>query len=141
MHWIDIIGGIMLLLLGLRYLRKGFARLFGGDLLDWLQATAHSRTRAFGAGAVAGAIMPSSTAMAFLSVQLTREGKAPWATVFALLLGIICRRLKPPLPARLEMAQLTGNGEFIRRRILGVLVIALGTTAPRQSEVATMREE
>lgn len=77
----------MLLLLGLRYLRKGFARLFGGDLLDWLQATAHSRTRAFGAGAVAGAIMPSSTAMAFLSVQLTREGKAPWATVFALLLG------------------------------------------------------
>lgn len=87
MHWLNIIGGIMLLLLGLRYLRKGFARVFGGNLLDWLQETARTRSRAFVAGIVTGAIMPSSTAMAFLSVQLTREGKAPWATVFALLLG------------------------------------------------------
>ncbi|MDV7395073.1 hypothetical protein RZS08_27050, partial [Arthrospira platensis SPKY1] len=36
---------------------------------------------------IAGTVMPSSTAMAFLSVQMTREGKVAFVNVLAVLLG------------------------------------------------------
>lgn len=85
--FISILGGIILLLLGLRALRKGFARCMGGDLIDWLQSYTKTRGRAFCGGLLAGAVMPSSTAMAFLSVRLTREGKGPWPNILAILLG------------------------------------------------------
>lgn len=87
MEFITIIGGVFLILFGLRYVRKGFARILGGDLLDWLQRYTRTRTRAFLGGVIAGTVMPSSTAMAFLSVQMTREGKISWANVLAVLLG------------------------------------------------------
>lgn len=87
MEWIQILGGISLILFGLRFLRKGFARLLGGDLLDWLQGYTRTRFRAFSGGIIAGAVMPSSSAMAFLSVQMTREGKVAWSRVLAVLMG------------------------------------------------------
>lgn len=87
MEWIHIVGGIFLILFGLRFLRKGFARLLGGDLLDWLQGYTRTRMRAFSGGIIAGAVMPSSSAMAFLSVQMTREGKVAWSRVLAVLMG------------------------------------------------------
>ncbi|MCH8473999.1 MAG: Na/Pi symporter [Opitutales bacterium] len=85
--FIHILGGVVLLLLGLRYLRKGFGRVMGGELVDWLQTYTHTRGRAFTGGVIAGAVMPSSTAMAFLSVRLSEDGKGPWPNILALLLG------------------------------------------------------
>lgn len=87
MAFIEIAAGVVLILFALRYLRKGFGRLLGGDLLDWLQGRTRTRIRAFGGGMVAGTVMPSSTAMALLSVQMSREGKVAWPNVFAVLLG------------------------------------------------------
>ncbi|MGY6630691.1 MAG: Na/Pi cotransporter family protein [Wenzhouxiangella sp.] len=87
MQFINLIGGILLILLGLRTLRKGFARVTGGDLLDWLRAFTRNRPRALVGGVAAGIIMPSSTAMAMLSVDMTRDEKANWRNVLAVLLG------------------------------------------------------
>lgn len=87
MQFLNLIGGIILILLGLRLLRKGFARLLGGDVVDWLQDFTRTRARSLVGGTAAGTIMPSSTAMALLSVDMTRDGKMPWPNVLAVLLG------------------------------------------------------
>ncbi|MCC5841278.1 MAG: Na/Pi cotransporter family protein [Opitutales bacterium] len=87
MAFIEITAGVFLILFALRYLRKGFGCVVGGDLLDWLQGHTHTRARALAGGMVAGTVMPSSTAMALLSVQMSREGKVAWPQVFAVLLG------------------------------------------------------
>lgn len=87
MEPINLIAGILLILFGLRFLRKGFARIMGGDLLDWLQGFTRTRARAFIGGVASGAVMPSSTATAMLSVQMTRRGKVAWKNVLAVLLG------------------------------------------------------
>ncbi|MCG5498209.1 Na/Pi cotransporter family protein [Ectothiorhodospira variabilis] len=87
MELINLVAGILLVLFGLRFLRKGFARIMGGDLLDWLQGFTRTRTRAFVGGVAGGAVMPSSTATAMLSVQMTRRGRVSWRNVLAVLLG------------------------------------------------------
>ncbi len=87
MQFFNLIGGVLLILLGLRSLRKGFARVMGGDLLDWLQDFARNRARALIGGIAAGVVMPSSTAMALLSIDLTRDGRCSWRNVLAILLG------------------------------------------------------
>lgn len=87
MHLINLIAGVLLILLGLRTLRKGFARVMGGDLLDWLQTFTRTRLRAAIGGITAGVVMPSSTAMALLSVDMTRDERTVWQNVLAVLLG------------------------------------------------------
>ncbi|MBK1735975.1 sodium:phosphate symporter [Halorhodospira abdelmalekii] len=87
MELINLIAGVLLILFGLRFLRKGFARIIGGDLVDWLQRFTRTSGRALAGGVVSGTVMPSSTATAMLSVQMTRRGKAPWKNVLAVLLG------------------------------------------------------
>ncbi len=68
MELINLAAGVLLILFGLRFLRKGFARIMGGDLLDWLQGFTRTRSRAFIGGVAGGVVMPSSTATAMLSV-------------------------------------------------------------------------
>lgn len=87
MDFLTIIAGVLFILFSLRYLRKGFAKVMGGDLLDWLHKHTRSRWRSFGGGIVAGTVMPSSTAMAFLSVEMSRGGKVAWPNVLSVLLG------------------------------------------------------
>jgi len=57
----------------MRYVRKGLDRLFGSQLVDWLQQMTNNRYKAFFAGIVAGAIAPSSSAIAMLSVQMLNQ--------------------------------------------------------------------
>jgi hypothetical protein len=45
MALINLTSAIILILLGMRYLRKGLDRLFGNQLVDWLQSTAENRRR------------------------------------------------------------------------------------------------
>src|SRR6202007_3113120 len=77
MLFLNIATGIVLILLGMRYLRKGLDRLFGSHLIDWLQRMTEYRYQAFLAGLVAGTIAPSSSAIALLSVQMLNQSALP----------------------------------------------------------------
>lgn len=87
MNGIAIVGGIALILFGIRFLRKGLDRLFGGRLLSWLAKVTASRPRAFLAGIATGAVTPSSASISLLAVQLLADTRIQLAGVLALVLG------------------------------------------------------
>jgi phosphate:Na+ symporter len=83
----NLASAIILVLLGMRYLRKGLDRLFGSKLVEWLQKTAQNRYQAFLAGMVAGMISPSSSAIAMLSVQMLNRTALSAGRMLAVVLG------------------------------------------------------
>ena len=83
----NLASAIILILLGMRYLRKGLDRLFGSKLVEWLQKTAQNRYQAFLAGMVAGLISPSSSAIAMLSVQMLSQTALTAGRMLAVVLG------------------------------------------------------
>lgn len=87
MNLLTIAAGVMLILLGIRHLRKGLDRLFGSRLVEWLQGMTASRWKGFGAGIVAGAVAPSSTSIALLSVQMLSRAALPAGRMLAVVLG------------------------------------------------------
>src|SRR5580704_7230533 len=87
MLFLNIATGVILVLLGMRYVRKGLDRLFGSQLVDWLQQMTNNRYKAFFAGMVAGAIAPSSSAIAMLSVQLLNQSSLNAGRMLAVVLG------------------------------------------------------
>lgn len=80
-------GGLALITFGVRFLRKGLDRLFGGQLIVWLSKTAKSRPRAMLAGVVTGALAPSSTGLALLTAQILGDGMISTEKMLAILLG------------------------------------------------------
>lgn len=87
MIFIQIAGGVALVIFGVRFLRKGFDRLFGGKLVAWLSGLTEHRWKAFGAGAVAGALAPSSTAISMVTMQMMDAGQLSARRMLAVLLG------------------------------------------------------
>jgi len=87
MSLINLASAIILILLGMRNLRKGLDRLFGNQLVEWLQNTAQNRYKAFLAGIVAGLISPSSSAIAVLSVQMLNQTALTAGRMLAVVLG------------------------------------------------------
>jgi phosphate:Na+ symporter len=87
MALLNLISAIILILLGMRYLRKGLDRLFGNQLVEWLQETAKNRYKAFFSGIVAGLISPSSSAIAVLSVQILNQSALTAGRMLAVVLG------------------------------------------------------
>jgi Na+/phosphate symporter len=87
MALLNLISAIILILLGMRYLRKGLDRLFGNQLVEWLQETAKNRYKGFFAGMVAGLISPSSSAIAVLSVQILNQSALTAGRMLAVVLG------------------------------------------------------
>src|SRR3984957_3104581 len=87
MALINLTSAIILILLGMRQLRKGLDRLFGNQLLEWLQNTAQNRYKGFLAGIVAGVISPSSSAIAMLSVQMLNQTALTAERMLAVVLG------------------------------------------------------
>lgn len=87
MNLINIAAGVMLILIGIRYLRKGLDRLFGNRLLDWLKRMTANRCKGFLAGIVAGTMAPSSTSIALLSVQMLNRAALPAGQMLAVVLG------------------------------------------------------
>jgi phosphate:Na+ symporter len=87
MLFLNIATGVILVLLGMRYLRKGLDRLFGNQLVEWLQATTRNRVQGFFAGMVAGVIAPSSSAIAMLSVQMLNQSALTAGRMLAVVLG------------------------------------------------------
>jgi phosphate:Na+ symporter len=87
MLFLNIATGVILVLLGMRYVRKGLDRLFGSQLVDWLQQMTNNRYQAFFGGMVAGAIAPSSSAIAMLSVQMLNKTALTAGRMLAVVLG------------------------------------------------------
>jgi phosphate:Na+ symporter len=87
MVFLKIATGIILVLLGMRDLRKGLDRLFGNQLVDWLQQTTRNQYQALFAGLVAGTIAPSSSAIAMLSVQMLHQTALTAGRMLAIVLG------------------------------------------------------
>ena len=87
MLFLNIATGVILVLLGMRYVRKGLDRLFGRQLVDWLQQMTNNRYKAFFGGMVAGAIAPSSSAIAMLSVQMLNQTALTAGRMLAVVLG------------------------------------------------------
>src|SRR2546425_941074 len=84
---LDFLAGIALMLLGIRSLRRGSERVFGARLRRLLQRATHGSVRALGAGLLVSIIMPSSTAVALLSVEAINLGYMTFQQVLALMLG------------------------------------------------------
>jgi phosphate:Na+ symporter len=85
--FLNIATGVILVLLGMRYVRKGLDRLFGSQLVDWLQQMTNNRYKAFFGGMVAGVIAPSSSAIAMLSVQMLNKTALTAGRMLAVVLG------------------------------------------------------
>jgi phosphate:Na+ symporter len=87
LRYFNFLAGIGLMLYGIRTLRKGTERLFGGRLRRLLQAATTGRMRAVLAGLAVSILTPSSTAVALLSVEAISAGYVSFAQVLALMLG------------------------------------------------------
>ncbi len=84
---LEIAGGVALILFGIRFLRKGLDRLFGGRLVAWISRMTERRWRAFGAGIVVGTLAPSSTALSLITLQMMHTGQLTTQRMLAVLLG------------------------------------------------------
>ncbi|CAN5735655.1 Na/Pi cotransporter family protein [soil metagenome] len=87
MGGVDIAGGIGLTLFGVRFLRKGLDRLFGGKLIGWLNRMTANPWRAFTGGLVAGTIVPSSSGLSLYAAQMLTNGQLTSERMLAVLLG------------------------------------------------------
>jgi len=84
---LEIAGGVALILFGIRFLRKGLDRLFGGRLVAWVSRIVERRWKAFGAGIAVGTLAPSSTALSLIVLQMMHSGGWTAQRMLALLLG------------------------------------------------------
>ncbi|MGC1481968.1 MAG: Na/Pi symporter [Chthoniobacterales bacterium] len=76
-----------LILFGVRFLRKSLDRLFGSNLVSWLQSLTRTPLRAFAGGCAISCIAPSSTTMALLTLDMLRTGRVPPQRLLAVILG------------------------------------------------------
>jgi phosphate:Na+ symporter len=87
MVFFQIAGGIALTIFGVRFLRKGLDRLFGGRLVAWLSSMTQQRWKAFASGTVVGTLAPSSTALSLITLQMLSAGQLTAERMLAVLLG------------------------------------------------------
>ena len=85
--FLNIAGGVALILFGVRYLNKGLDRLFGPRLGAWMHRMAGNDRRAFLAGLFISITAPSSTTMSVLAVQGGRSGYLTARQMMILMLG------------------------------------------------------
>jgi phosphate:Na+ symporter len=84
---IELLGGIAILLWGVRMVRTGVVRAFGGRLKGYLEQRLNTPLRAFSAGVVTTLLLGSSTAMALIVAGLASTGSINAATGLIVLLG------------------------------------------------------
>ena len=87
LNLLTIIGGVALLVFGVRYLRKGLDRLFGRRLGTWMQRLAGRRGFSFLAGIGVSVVAPSSTTMSLLAVHTVQAGHLTARQMLTIVLG------------------------------------------------------
>lgn len=85
--FLQVIGGVALLLYGVRLTGQGFDLAFGAALSRLLADSGGSRARAFGAGALGTAVVQSSGAIVTLLISFTRILPLPLAQSLTVVLG------------------------------------------------------
>lgn len=84
---VNLLGGIALLLWGVRMVRTGVMRAWGDRLRNFIEHRAGNRFSAFVAGGIATAILGSGTAMTLIVAGLASAGAINTALGLAVLLG------------------------------------------------------
>lgn len=84
---LKIAGGVALLLLGVRYLRKGLDRLFGARLAAWMRRIGAKPGLSFLSGIIVSILAPSSTTISLLAVQTVQAGYMTTRQTLAVMLG------------------------------------------------------
>ena len=84
---VNLLGGVALLLWGVRMVRTGVMRAWGDRLKLFVEHRLSSRLSAFAAGAAATAILGSGTAMALIVANIAASGAIGTALGLAVLLG------------------------------------------------------
>ncbi len=135
--FLTILGGIALLVFGVRYLRKGLDRLFGRRLGPWMQRLASRRGWSFLAGILVSLLAPSSTTMSLLAVHTVQAGHMTARQMLTIVLGanigltimvlLIALRLETYAPivilVGVVLFQFTSGN---RTRGIGQVLLALG---------------
>ncbi len=83
----ELLGGIALLLWGVRMVRTGVIRGWGDQLKVFLERQLHTRLRAFGSGVALTAVLGSSTAMVLIVTGLVAGATVTPATGLVVVLG------------------------------------------------------
>src|SRR5688572_1819243 len=84
---VNLLGGVALLLWGVRMVRTGVLRAWGDALKRFIENNLSSRIAAFASGALAALLLQSGTATALLITGLASSGVLGAATGIAVLLG------------------------------------------------------
>ena len=84
---LDLLGGVALLLWGVRMVRTGMERGWGDRLRAWLERRLSNRIAAFGGGFAVTAVLGSSTATTLIVASLAGTGVLAPAAGLAVLLG------------------------------------------------------
>ena len=84
---LTLLGGVALLLWGVRMVRTGLTRAFGAPLRSVLNKASRSRLTAFGAGVGVAGILQSSTATALLLASFAGRGLVTLPVALAIMLG------------------------------------------------------
>lgn len=84
---LNIIGGVCLLLWGLRNVRNGMTRAFGADLHSFIQASTSNRILAFFSGIGVTGLLQSSTATALIIAAFCGQGIMKVKAGIAVMLG------------------------------------------------------
>jgi phosphate:Na+ symporter len=85
--FLDLLGGVSLLVWGLHMVRSGIVRAFGSDLRRLLGAALRNRVRAFLAGLAVTAVLQSSTATALMTASFAAGGLVALVPALAIMLG------------------------------------------------------
>lgn len=134
---LQVAGAVALLLLGVRYLRKGLDRLFGQRLSAWMRRVGSKRGLAFVTGVAAAVLAPSSTTMSLLAVQTVQSGHMNARQMLAVMLGanvgltilvqLVALRLDAFAPLFLVVGYLMFQyARNSRPRGIGQVILALG---------------
>ncbi|MFZ1345584.1 MAG: Na/Pi cotransporter family protein [Tabrizicola sp.] len=84
---LDLLGGVALLLWGVRMVRTGITRAWGDSLRAFLERRLSNRAAAFGGGVAASTVLGSATATTLIVASLAGAGAVQPATGLAVLLG------------------------------------------------------
>lgn len=84
---LNALGGVALILFGIRFLRKGLDKIVGLRLSVWVGRLTGGPCRTAAVGVGLGLVSPSSSSQGLLAVSLVRDGLLPPARAIMLLMG------------------------------------------------------